>query len=143
MQSLQDHFLIAMPAMADPNFNETVTYICKHDVEGAFGLVITRPSDLSLGEMFKHLCLRGGARKAVQNIAIATIVLRRSLFDDANHDLVGNQSSGLLNVADFICEGRVRLCQRAKNVAGRNLRQTHPLLQQTRLRAFAGTRRAD
>ena len=33
MQSLQDHFLIAMPAMADPNFNETVTYICKHDAE--------------------------------------------------------------------------------------------------------------
>jgi putative transcriptional regulator len=57
MQSLQDHFLIAMPAMADPNFNETVTYICKHDVEGAFGLVITRPSDLSLGEMLGQLAL--------------------------------------------------------------------------------------
>ena len=41
MQSLQDHFLIAMPAMADPNFNETVTYICKHDAEGAFGLAVT------------------------------------------------------------------------------------------------------
>ena len=40
MQSLQDHFLIAMPAMADPNFNETVTYVCKHDAEGAFGIVI-------------------------------------------------------------------------------------------------------
>src|SRR5215203_5979693 len=51
MQSLQDHFLIAMPAMADPNFNETVTYICKHDVDGAFGIVINRPSDWSLGEM--------------------------------------------------------------------------------------------
>ena len=40
MQSLQDHFLIAMPAMADPNFNETVTYVCKHDADGAFGIVI-------------------------------------------------------------------------------------------------------
>jgi putative transcriptional regulator len=57
MQSLQDHFLIAMPAMADPNFNETVTYICKHDVEGAFGIVITRPSDLSLGEMLSQLAI--------------------------------------------------------------------------------------
>jgi putative transcriptional regulator len=57
MQSLQDHFLIAMPAMADPNFNETVTYICKHDAEGAFGLVITRPSDLSLGEMLGQLAI--------------------------------------------------------------------------------------
>ena len=57
MQSLQDHFLIAMPAMADPNFNETVTYICKHDAEGAFGIVINRPSDLSLGEMLGQLAI--------------------------------------------------------------------------------------
>jgi len=57
MQSLQDHFLIAMPAMADPNFTETVTYICKHDAAGAFGLVLTRPSDLSLGEMLGQLAI--------------------------------------------------------------------------------------
>jgi putative transcriptional regulator len=57
MQSLQDHFLIAMPAMADPNFTESVTYICKHDAAGAFGLVITRPSDLSLGEMLSQLAI--------------------------------------------------------------------------------------
>jgi putative transcriptional regulator len=57
MQSLQDHFLIAMPAMADPNFTETVTYICKHDPAGAFGLVLTRPSDLSLGEMLGQLAI--------------------------------------------------------------------------------------
>jgi putative transcriptional regulator len=57
MQSLQDHFLIAMPAMADPNFNESVTYICKHDSEGAFGIIITRPSDLSLGEMLGQLAI--------------------------------------------------------------------------------------
>ena len=57
MQSLQDHFLIAMPAMADPNFKETVTYICKHDAEGAFGIVINRPSELSLGEMLSQLAI--------------------------------------------------------------------------------------
>lgn len=58
MQSLQDHFLIAMPAMADPNFTETVTYICKHDGEGAFGIVINRPGELSLGEMLGQLAIR-------------------------------------------------------------------------------------
>jgi putative transcriptional regulator len=57
MQSLQDHFLIAMPAMADPNFTETVTYVCKHDAAGAFGLVLTRPSDLTLGEMLGQLAI--------------------------------------------------------------------------------------
>ena len=57
MRSLQDHFLIAMPAMADPNFTQTVTYVCKHDTEGAFGLVINRPTDLSLGEMLGQLAI--------------------------------------------------------------------------------------
>jgi putative transcriptional regulator len=58
MRSLQDHFLIAMPAMADPHFNETVTYICKHDADGAFGVVINRPSDLSLAEMLGQLAIQ-------------------------------------------------------------------------------------
>ncbi|HEX7079962.1 MAG TPA: YqgE/AlgH family protein [Gammaproteobacteria bacterium] len=57
VRSLQDHFLIAMPAMVDPNFNETVTYICKHDEEGAMGIVINRPTDMLLAEVFRQLSL--------------------------------------------------------------------------------------
>ena len=57
MRSLQDHFLIAMPAMADPNFRETVTYICKHDAEGAFGIILNRPGELSLAEMLAQLSI--------------------------------------------------------------------------------------
>ena len=55
MRSLQGHFLIAMPAMGDPNFNETVTYVCTHNAEGALGVVINRPSDMTLGEVFEQL----------------------------------------------------------------------------------------
>jgi putative transcriptional regulator len=57
VRSLQDHFLIAMPAMADPNFSETVTYICKHDDDGAFGVIVNRPGDLSLAEMLGQLAI--------------------------------------------------------------------------------------
>jgi putative transcriptional regulator len=56
--SLQDHFLIAMPAMADPHFVKTVTYICKHDAEGDFGIVINRPSELSLAELLNQLAIK-------------------------------------------------------------------------------------
>ncbi len=52
---LSNHFLIAMPALADPNFFHTVTYICEHDAEGAMGVVINRPMDLSLGEVLTHM----------------------------------------------------------------------------------------
>jgi putative transcriptional regulator len=57
MRSLQDHFLIAMPAMADPNFTETVTYICKHDAEGAYGIIVNRPGSLSLAEVLGQLAI--------------------------------------------------------------------------------------
>lgn len=59
MSSLRDHFLIAMPAMGDANFNETVTYICKHDEEGAVGIVVNKPSDVLVGELFDQLSLDG------------------------------------------------------------------------------------
>ena len=57
MSSLEGQLLIAMPGMSDPNFNETVTFICKHDDEGAIGIVINRPSDMSLGEVCEQLSL--------------------------------------------------------------------------------------
>jgi putative transcriptional regulator len=55
MSSLEGHLLIAMPGMQDPNFSETVAFICKHDTEGAIGIVVNRPSEMSLGDVCKQL----------------------------------------------------------------------------------------
>ena len=52
---LTNHFLIAMPQLADPNFFHTVTYICEHNEEGAMGIVINRPMDLTLGDIMSHM----------------------------------------------------------------------------------------
>jgi putative transcriptional regulator len=52
---LKDHFLIAMPSLADPNFFQTVTYICEHNPDGAMGIVINRPLELSLDEIFQQM----------------------------------------------------------------------------------------
>ncbi|MDM8557627.1 YqgE/AlgH family protein [Candidatus Parabeggiatoa sp. HSG14] len=52
---LTNHFLIAMPNLGDPNFFHAVTYICKHDKEGAMGIVINRPMDLDLGDVLEQM----------------------------------------------------------------------------------------
>lgn len=52
---LTHHFLIAMPTMADSIFSKTLTYICEHNQQGAIGIVINRPTDLSLISLFKQL----------------------------------------------------------------------------------------
>ena len=56
--SLTNHFLIAMPALDDPNFHHTTTYICEHDEDGALGVVINRPLEIQLGEILLHMDIR-------------------------------------------------------------------------------------
>ncbi|MBI3900388.1 MAG: YqgE/AlgH family protein [Gammaproteobacteria bacterium] len=53
--SLSNHFLIAMPTLADANFSRTVTFLCEHSSEGAMGIVINRPTDLKLRDILEQL----------------------------------------------------------------------------------------
>lgn len=55
--SLAQHFLIAMPAMADPNFSRTLTYICEHNAEGALGIIVNRPIDMNLADLFERVSI--------------------------------------------------------------------------------------
>lgn len=55
LASLTNHFLIAMPTLADANFSRTVTFICEHTRDGAMGLVINRTTDLKLRDIFDQL----------------------------------------------------------------------------------------
>ncbi len=55
--NLTHHFLIAMPNMADPYFARTLTYICEHNDQGALGLVVNRPIDMTLQALFERLSL--------------------------------------------------------------------------------------
>ena len=57
--NLTNQFLIAMPAMADPNFSGSVIYVCEHtEDKGALGLVINRPTDLTLERLFDKIDLK-------------------------------------------------------------------------------------
>jgi putative transcriptional regulator len=55
--NLTGHFLIAMPAMQDPYFAKSVTYICEHNDSGAMGVVINQPISMKLAELFSQLNL--------------------------------------------------------------------------------------
>ena len=46
------HFLIAMPGLNDEPFVRSVVYMCEHSERGALGLVINKPSDISLKSLF-------------------------------------------------------------------------------------------
>lgn len=48
--SLAPTLLVSMPQMADPNFARTVVLLCEHGPDGAFGLVLNRPTDTQAAE---------------------------------------------------------------------------------------------
>lgn len=52
---LTNHFLIAMPAMTDPYFAKSLTYVCEHNENGAMGIVVNRPISLTLSELFAQI----------------------------------------------------------------------------------------
>src|SRR6185503_3273939 len=53
--NLTHHFLIAMPNMADPHFSKTLTFICEHNDQGALGVVVNRPIDLTLHALLEQI----------------------------------------------------------------------------------------
>ncbi len=50
--NLTNHFLIAMPGLEDEIFARSVVYLCEHSERGALGLVINKPSDINLQNLF-------------------------------------------------------------------------------------------
>jgi putative transcriptional regulator len=55
---LADHFLIAMPSMTDPVFGGTVIYLCEHNARGALGLIINKPTDMTMQVLFERVDLK-------------------------------------------------------------------------------------
>jgi putative transcriptional regulator len=52
---LTNQFLIAMPGMTDDNFAGAVVYLCEHSDKGALGLMINKPTDISLKNLFEKV----------------------------------------------------------------------------------------
>lgn len=55
--NLTHHFLIAMPGLEDESFSRSVVYLCEHSERGALGLIINKPSKLSLEGLLKKVDL--------------------------------------------------------------------------------------
>lgn len=58
--NLTHHFLIAMPGMEDASFARSVVYLCEHSARGALGLIINKPTDISLKGLFDKVDLSLG-----------------------------------------------------------------------------------
>ncbi len=54
-KSLQGHLLVASAVLVDLNFRKTVVLMIHHDDDGALGLVLNRPSDMKVDELWDKI----------------------------------------------------------------------------------------
>ena len=96
---LTGQLLIAMPAMADPRFAQSVIYLCAHTEEGAMGLVLNRPlAKPSFDELLRQL-------------EIAPVPPARRIRLCAGGP-VDNARGFVLHTADWTGEGSLRVNDR-------------------------------
>ena len=112
--TLAGHLLVAMPHMADPNFEHSVTYICEHTESGALGITINRPLKMDLSEVLEQLSLktdtdmadlpvlRGGPVQAERGFVLhesdhdweGTTDVGHSIFVTTSQDILTDVSEG-------------------------------------------------
>ncbi len=95
--NLANHFLIAMPSMQDPVFGGTVVYVCEHNDKGVLGVVINKPTDMTMDVLFERIELKlvDGLRSTVTS---APIMFGGPVQDDRGfvlHSPGGRYSSSL------------------------------------------------
>src|SRR4051812_6140836 len=56
--NLVNHFLIAMPSVRDPIFDGAVIYLCEHNEHGALGVVINKPTDMTIGTLLERIDIK-------------------------------------------------------------------------------------
>lgn len=108
MKSLAGKLLVASPQLRDPNFAQTVVLMIQHESQGAFGVILNRPGDKTIEEVWQ--ILGKGSCECQQNVYVGGPVpgplialhTEESLFDQqvfpglyataqesAFHDLLG------------------------------------------------------
>ncbi|RMH06289.1 MAG: YqgE/AlgH family protein [Nitrospirae bacterium] len=58
-------FLVASPALRDPNFRQTVVLLCEHGPDGALGVVVNRPTEIRITEVLPHIPVLEGQQHVV------------------------------------------------------------------------------
>ncbi len=109
--TLENQFLIAMPQMMDPYFANTVTYLWRHNEEGALGIVINKPLQACVADIFGELnieCSLDDDRFSQQHVLAGGPVEKDKGF--IIHDAGSNWESSIQVTSDIsVCTSKTIL----------------------------------
>lgn len=118
--NLANHFLIAMPSMQDPVFGGAVVYVCEHNDKGVLGVVINKPTDMTMDVLFDRIDLKlvDGLRS---NVKSAPIMFGGPVQDDRGfvlHSPGGRYSSSLSVTEEVAFTTSIDVLEAVANGAG-------------------------
>ena len=101
--NLANHFLIAMPSMEDPIFGGAVVYVCEHNEKGVLGVVINKPTDMTMEVLFDRIDLKV-AEGLRSHVVDEPIMFGGPVQDDRGFVLhsPGGRYSSSLNVTEEV-----------------------------------------
>jgi len=101
-------FLVAAPSLRDPNFRQSVVLLCEHGPEGALGVVVNRPTAMSISEALpqvpilegsSHVLYAGGP---VQTNQVMLLYRGDQLPENSHHVFDGVCLGGDMNMVERI-----------------------------------------
>ena len=101
-------FLVAAPNLRDPNFRQTVVLLCEHGAEGALGVVVNRPTAMSVSEALPQMPVLEGQRHVlfsggpVQPNQVMLLYRLDQLPDNSHHVFDGVCLGGDMELVDKI-----------------------------------------
>lgn len=107
-ESLTGRLLVAGPRLVDPNFARTVVFVCRHDADGALGLVLNRPTGIPVVEALPgwlealappSVVFLGGPVQPDMAVALALLVADRAGRPDSDSWTPIDDRLGLLNLS--------------------------------------------
>ncbi|MEQ1793211.1 MAG: YqgE/AlgH family protein [Nitrospira sp.] len=104
-------FLVATPQLRDPNFRQTVVLLCEHGAEGALGVVVNRPTAMSISEALPQVPIMEGASHVlyaggpVQTNHVMLLYRVDQLPENSHHVFDGVCLGGDMGVVERILTG--------------------------------------
>lgn len=92
LTSLEHHFLIAMPTLADSWFEKTLVYVVEDNQHGTMGLVVNLPHKLNLTQLLEHFQLPTEQLEANETLADQVIMMGGPV--DMEHGFILHQPPG-------------------------------------------------
>lgn len=105
-------FLVAAPSLRDPNFRQSVVLLCEHGPEGALGVVVNRPTAMSISEALPQVPILEGSAHVlyaggpVQTNQVMLLFRSEESPENSHHVFDGVCLGGDMGMVERILTGR-------------------------------------